>query len=246
VQCVHCTFELSLNNIRDHVECVGQRFVYLAPLLLRWLFKHIVDHLIAMTRMTDSYAQTVKVFTAKVADQVAQTIMATVTATFFEPDHPGRQIQLIVHHEYLLKRYFKKLRQGPHRLAAAVHEAHRLLQATLVAFNQAACDFAMESLLGAELLLTTLRQFINKPKPGVMPGWFVFGTGVSQSDDKLNSRHWPGGSALALSGFFTAFGCCLFTTLDLFLCAATPHVDGHYRQIVTFATSQLDQAAGFR
>jgi hypothetical protein len=96
-----------------------------------------------------------------------------MTTPLLQLDDSRVQVQLIVHDEYLLQRYFEKLQQGSNRLAAAVHESHWLLQATLVAVKQAACNFALKSLLGTERLLTTLRQFINKPKPGVVPGWFV-------------------------------------------------------------------------
>ena len=38
----------------------------------------------------------------------------------------GRQVELVVHHEHLLRRDLQVLAERAHGLAAAVHEAHRL------------------------------------------------------------------------------------------------------------------------
>ena len=175
-------------------------------------------------------------------DQITQTVMATMTTAFFQPDGTGWQIQLVVNNQNLLQRNFKKSRQRTDCLAAAVHKGHWFLQTALVAIQQTARHIAVESLFGAETLPATPHQFIYKPKPGVMPGWFVFGTGVAQSDDELNSRHRPAGSAFVFSGCFTAFNRCIPFSLT----TTATYVDRYDRQIVSFTTCQLHQAAAFR
>lgn len=87
--------------------------------------------------------------------------------------------------------------------------------------------FAQGTLIGA-------RQFVNEPEPGVVPGLFVFRTGVAQPDDELNRGQ--GAAARLGSGSRRGFcgRCHLITT-------GARRFDVSDRQIVTFAAVQLDQ-----
>gem|GEM_PF-2966775 len=241
MQCIHGPLKLTFNHIRHHVQRITNSVIYLTTILFRGFSQHVVNNLIPVPGMTDAHSHTIEILAAQMADQITQTIMATMTTALFQPDGTRRQIQLIVNNQNLLQRNFKKPRQRTDCLAAAVHKSHWFLQAALVAVQQTARYLAVEPLFQTEALPATLYQFIDKPKPGVMPGWFVFRTGVAQSDDKLNSRHRPAGSAFAFSGCFTAVG--RFTLFNLATTAT--YMDRYDRQIVPFTTCQFNQAATF-
>ena len=192
-----------------------------------------------MPWVADTHTQTVEVFTAQVTDEIAQTVMAAVPPPPFQPDRTGWQIQLVVDNQDLVQRDLEERRQRTDRLAAAIHIGHGFLQAALVAAYKTACHFAHESPFRAETLLAVPYQFIDKPKPGIMPGGFILGAGIAESDDELNSRHRLAGSALAFGGCLTTFGCCS-------LSSTTTCVYGDHRQIVSLTARQLNQSPAFR
>jgi hypothetical protein len=61
------------------------------------------------------------------------------------------------------------------------------LQAQVPARHGAACKLALVFALGPERRAALARHFIYKPEPGVMPGLFVFFSGITQAGNELYS-----------------------------------------------------------
>jgi hypothetical protein len=59
------------------------------------------------------------------------------------------------------------------------------LQAKVLARKGATGNFAFVFTLGPELRTALACHFINKPEPGVMPGLFVFCSGITQPGNEL-------------------------------------------------------------
>ena len=88
-----------------------------------------------------------------------------------------------------MRRTLEELAQGAYTLATAVHEHLGFLQAAIHRAQLTTRNFTLKSCLATKALPASSCQLIHKPKPGVMPGWFVLGTGVTQPDDQLYRRH---------------------------------------------------------
>jgi hypothetical protein len=210
MQRVHGKLELPFQHVRYYAQRPIKGVIYFTTIVFRRFSKHIVHDLILVSRMTDAHAQAVEILTTQMSDQVAQAVVTAMTTAPLQLDGTGRQIEFIVNNQDLLQWDSKKTRQRTDRLTTAVHKGHGFLQTALVAIQQATRHFAVELLFGPKSLLATPHQFVYKPKPGVMPGWFVLGTRITEPDDQLNSRHRPALSAFAFRGFITAFGCFTF------------------------------------
>jgi len=171
--------------------------------------------------------------------------MATVSATFLQAYRTRREIKLVVHNQYLLDGNLEKTHQGANCLPAAIHEGERFLQTELAAVKLATHNVTMKPRLGMKILPATTSELIHKPKPGVMPGWFVFGAGITQPHDKLNCRHRPDRSAFSFGGFFATLG-WRFTFDGFFLTATTTNVNTDNCDVMAFATPQFNQTTTFR
>ena len=78
--------------------------------------------------MTDADAQSGKVGAAELGENVAQSVVTTVTTTALEAHRPRRQVDLIVGDEDLFGFQSVKVRQSRHRAAAVVHIGHGFQQ----------------------------------------------------------------------------------------------------------------------
>ena len=115
---------------------------------------------------------------------VAQSVLAAVAAVELQARRAGRQIQFVVRDEHLFRRDLPVAQRRGDRCAARVHERRRLEQPQVVAavvrpsrFRRAACDSMPKR-------AAVLRQRVDKPEPGVVPGPDVFGPGVAEADDQ--------------------------------------------------------------
>ena len=87
--------------------------------------EHVVDDLVAVARMADADPDAPEIL-AQMRDHVFQPVVPAGAARLLEARNAGRQVELIVHDEHLVRWHVQVLAEGAHGLAAAVHVAHRL------------------------------------------------------------------------------------------------------------------------
>ena len=84
--------------------------------------------------MADTDTQAVKVrVVAELVLDVFQAVVATVAAAELDFGHAGRQIQLVVRHQNLVRLDAVEVGHRQHRFAAQIHEGGRHQQAHVVA-----------------------------------------------------------------------------------------------------------------
>ncbi len=144
---------------------------------------------ILVAGMADADAQAMKFAVTKMGDDIAQTILPSMSAIELEAHRAGRQIKIIVNHEHLFRRNLVITQCRCHRDPALVHERDRFLQPDLIAIDHALGRFSMKLRLDAETQGFTLRQRIDEPEPGVVPGSEMIGPGISEADDQSQAVH---------------------------------------------------------
>ncbi len=180
VQFFHRRVNIACNDIRQHVHSCVYRLLNRRPVIAGRYLQHIANHIITMSRMANTNTQPQKILATKMRNQVTQPVMTTVTTTLLEFHGTDRQIQLIMYHKNATARYPVKTGQRSHRHAAAVHEIHGLLQTKVIARQSAASNLAFVLALGTELRVALTSDCIDEPEPGIMPGLFIFSSGITQ------------------------------------------------------------------
>ena len=125
---------------------------------------------------------------AEMRDDVLQPVVPAVAAAQLELGAARRQVEFVVHHQYLVRQYLVKQRQRDHRTAADVHEGLRLEQMDFMSMHRGACNQAVKLVVGLEIRAVRARKFIHPPESGVVARGFVFPAGVAQSDDQFYVR----------------------------------------------------------
>ncbi|MCY1377762.1 hypothetical protein D9M69_653520 [compost metagenome] len=136
--------------------------------------------------MPDTDPQPPVVGAAQLGMDVAQTIVASVSAPFLELHFAGWQVKLVVHHEHFFRRNLEKPSQRTHRFAREVHEGLRLDQPHALASHGCARDQAEVTPFHLQRDLEQARRFIHPPETGVVAGVFVFRTRIAQAGDELD------------------------------------------------------------
>ena len=82
--------------------------------------KHVVDHLIPVSRMADTYPQAIEIPAAEMSDQIAQSVVTTVSTAALQPDGTGGQVEIVMNNQYLLQWNPEEARQRTDCLTAAI------------------------------------------------------------------------------------------------------------------------------
>jgi len=101
----------------------------------------------------------------------------------------GGHVEFVVGHQDGLWRNAEEIRQRRHGLAAAVHVGGGDEQTNVAALMAELADQAEVLAVGAQADALMAGQALDEKSPCVMPALFVFGAGVTQTDDQLNGSH---------------------------------------------------------
>ena len=110
---------------------------------------------------------------------------------------PGRQVELVMHDQHLVRRELEVVAERAHRLAAAIHVAHRLQEPQRLARDLAAARLGVVAPLRPQAQLMAARQFVDEPEARVVARVFVFGARIAEPDDQMQRK--SGQSALLLA-----------------------------------------------
>jgi hypothetical protein len=77
---------------------------------------------------------------------------------------------------------------GIQRLPTAIHQSRWLQQPKVLIGDTDPTHLAEHLRIGTKHTTKTSRQLVHKPKPGIMPGFVVAGTGITQTGYQLNTR----------------------------------------------------------
>src|SRR6185312_4667593 len=111
--------------------------------------------------MTDTHAQAMELAVAEVADDVAQAVLATVAAVELHPHGTGRQVQIIVRNQALLRFDLVVAQRRDDGDAALVHAGGRLQQPDRFATEAHATAFAMQLAVEGETLALPAGEDVN-------------------------------------------------------------------------------------
>ena len=144
--------------------------------------QHVIDHLGLVAGMPDAEPQAPEIL-ADVRDDVAQPVVAAVTAAVLQAHGADRQIELIVRHQDLLGRDLEEIAQLPHRQAAAVHVRGGLQQHDVLAADVDARGLAGELAVVAKLRAVPPRKQIHEPETRVVAGDQMLGPRIAETGD---------------------------------------------------------------
>ena len=145
--------------------------------------------------MADADAQPPVVAAAELGVDVAQAVVAGMTAALLELELAGFQVELVMRDQDLLGRDLEETRQRRDRLARAVHESHGLEQPDRLTFEIAAPGNAEIAAFRVQVDLEFACDRLQPPETGVVTGILVFRARVAQADQQFEH-----GSSLAPAG----------------------------------------------
>ena len=117
---------------------------------------------------------------------VAKAVVAGMAAPKFELGFTRHHIKFVMGHQYFLRRNFKKLGQGAHRLARQVHECLRFKQPNGLAFDLRARHLGEIAFIGHQVHIQITRQGVDPPKASVVAGVFVFGAWIAKANKQFD------------------------------------------------------------
>jgi hypothetical protein len=135
--------------------------------------------------MTDANTQTMKLFGAQMRYGIAQTVMPAVTASCLELYITGLKIKFVMGNQNVFRLQPIKGQQTFDRLTAAIHKGLRFQQPDVAPADVDFGHFTEKLFLMAKRHAAGGSQLLNKPKPGIVPGFSVFGAGITQPHYQL-------------------------------------------------------------
>jgi hypothetical protein len=135
--------------------------------------------------MTDPDAQPPVILRPQMRSDVFQTIVPTHAATELEAQLTGWDIELVMHHQNFSWLDAMKSCKGADRLAGTIHEGLRQQHPHALG---ASPDNAVKARLHGKRGPPRLRKPSAKPKPGIVPGFFVVAPWVTKTDNQ--ARGW--------------------------------------------------------
>jgi hypothetical protein len=136
--------------------------------------------------MTYAYTQPIEILlSAQGADDVAYSVMASMTAAVFEPCYPDLKINLVISDQHILRLDLEEIAHGSYRLAAVVHEGSREQEFDVVSGNIYSAEFTEKLTLSAQAARITLGKMVEKDDAGVMPIGVILLAWITQANNKL-------------------------------------------------------------
>ena len=111
--------------------------------------------------MADAHAQAMELAVAEVAHDVAQAVLAAVAAVELQAHGAGRQVQVVMRDQALLRLDLVVAQRRDHGDAALVHEGGRLQQPDRFAAEAHAAGFAVQLAVEGEALALPAGEGIN-------------------------------------------------------------------------------------
>ncbi len=165
----------------------------IAPSICRLVFRarrlqHVVgDFLLRefrLARVSDADAQPPVLRGAQLRLDVAQSVVAGVSAAELHLRLAGLQVELVVHDEDLLRRDREEARDRRDGAAGEVHERRGLHDPHVARLRDVRRELALRRERGRELP----RQRVGEPEARVVAGARVFAARVSQTGDEANGH----------------------------------------------------------
>ena len=152
--------------------------------------QHMGQDPIRAAGMTHADAQAVKCFATGLVDNIAQAVIAAMTAAGLKTDIAGRKVDLVMRDQDLCERDFIVVKQGGNGRAALVHKGLRLAQAAIHGAALVAAKFGVKFARGGKGHGALGSQRVNKPEARVVPGAGVLCAGIAEADDQFErGRH---------------------------------------------------------
>ncbi len=171
---------LAGDEARQFAQGVSNGLFDQHPFGLRRPAQDVVQHVAAVAGMADAEPQAREIVAAQMGDKVAQAVVSAVTAGPLQPHRARRQIQIVMHDQDLRQRNPVEPRQRRDRVAAAVHEGHRLQQPKLPVGQRDPAGLAVKPGIRAEMAAVLAGQFVHQPESGVVAGVGVLRAGIAQ------------------------------------------------------------------
>src|SRR5690606_32589469 len=157
---------------------------------------------VAIARVADADAQPPVVVGVEVGGSVLQSVVAAEAAAELQPQLAGRDVELVVHDEDLGGLDAVEARQRADGLAGAVHEGlwHQQPHAGFARIGDQTVETGFEREVRAE----RVGEPLTKPKPGVVPGFGIFGARIAETDDQTRRARRRSAHRGAVSGIRVA------------------------------------------
>ena len=188
VQGLHDRLEVAGEDRLGPLEHLPDRVVDEAPLLRAGPIEHVVDRVPAGAGATDAEPHPREVAGPEVGRDVTQPVVPSVAAAFLDPHRPGREIEVVVHHEDRGGRDPVVLRDPPDRLPAPVHVRRRLDEPYPACARRRLAGVEREAPGRPEVRPEACGKPVREPEPRVVPGPFVLRPGVAETDQELRSH----------------------------------------------------------
>jgi len=111
----------------------------------------------------------------------SQPVVPAVSAAHFQARHTRRQIQFVMHHQHFCRRYLVELHQCSDGSPADIHEGLRFEQQHFMPVQLASRSQAVKLGLAPEAHLLQAREFVHPSETDIMPGGFIFASGIAQT-----------------------------------------------------------------
>src|SRR5690606_25412135 len=141
-------------------------------------------HLLCQTkcaRMAYAQAQAPERGTRESRLNIAQAVMAGMTATLLQLYLTRLQVEFVMEDEDFFRCELVKPHERPCGLARTIHEGGRLRQDDRSTVEACLCHPCRKRLLKHERRLQIVGQMVGQPEARIVPRRFVFGTGVAQA-----------------------------------------------------------------
>ena len=190
MQILHGAFSIACRQKFPDGECaLNRQFDRVLLVKTRALQDPIGDRLTDILRvsgMSDADTHSPVLTGAELRLNIAQTIVPRMTAAKFKFDVTGVEIKLIVRDENFGRRNGVEIRYGSDALARKVHVLLRLENPYFTRSTTSARNQSAEFFVAGKTATDFMRHILREPKPCVMPGAFVFRSGIAQSDDEFD------------------------------------------------------------
>lgn len=187
VQAIHGLGHVLLEQDVGGAQGFVQRGLDQTLLTAGRLGQHEAGDQLLGARMADAKAQPEEVIVvAHPGDDVLEAVMAAVTAPLLELGDAGRQVQLVVGHQDLLRGDLVEARERRHGLAGEIHVGVRDKQPHILPVHQEAGGVAEELGLFAQADIVPACQLLHIPGARIMAGLGIFGAGITQPDNQFD------------------------------------------------------------
>src|SRR5690606_24698681 len=172
--------EVTVDRQREHVQGVVDSAVDQGLVPSGRPAKHPGSHQVLVPRVADADPQAVEASMPKQAHGVPQAVLTAVAAVELQPCRAGRQVELVMCEQHLRRLDLPVTQGRGYRLAGQVHESGRLEQPEGGAADTGLRRLAEQPGIHLEAHPERVRQGVDKPEPGIVPGPVVLGAGVAQ------------------------------------------------------------------